>query len=106
MIIRVLRRHILKGRRGMMRSCPIALAIKEQVGEKVFVKSGTGVDGYSIATADDSFFDLPRVAKMFVSVFDSDEQNRKFIPTFSFSVPGLEKIKKALKKKANGKKRT
>ena len=41
MRIRVLRRHINKGRRYKYLSCPVALAIREATGKKVKVKESS-----------------------------------------------------------------
>ena len=71
MKIYVRRRHIKAGKCRAARSCPIALAFEEVVGERPLV------DAYSLSTHDKGFA-LPRSARRFIERFDQDKPVKPF----------------------------
>lgn len=75
MRINVLKRHIEGGNRRGLCSCPIALALIEQVScKRVEVLNFARIDGKS--------FDLPAKAKTFIQKFDAGYP----VEPFSFSI--------------------
>lgn len=117
MKIKVSKKHIQLGEPGDGAHCPIALAIREQVGKAIkaevkkcklvsklipleteFTDNDVSVDGFT-ADIKASVFELPQVARDFVTAYDtvhgtdidsSDEEKKKFrkkVKPFSFDLP-------------------
>ena len=73
MIVKVTQEHIDKGRRRATSACPIALALKEQLGHEVVVgefSTYIGINSDSIP--------LPRSAQRFVARFDRGKPVKPF----------------------------
>lgn len=79
MQIKVTQQHIKKGRRASARSCPIALALNEQVGALAIVGHGSASAGVD---PNRRHFDLPRAVRRFIYQFDEG----KAVKPFNFRV--------------------
>jgi len=90
MIIEVLQKHIKKGEKGRIRSCPIALACKDQLGEDFFDGLGTGVSN-SYITTKTGFYELPIEAALFILRFDRGTKDKRYArpKPFSFEIKNL-----------------
>lgn len=80
MRIRVLRRHINKGRVADSLSCPVALAIRERTGKEVDVEICSFQNGSEYANT-------PKAVAKFVEKFDSEDFDRKDLKPFTFTLP-------------------
>lgn len=73
MIVVVEQKHILEGSKGHCRSCPIALAIKDKLGDDFVKKEWAVLDSHVEFTGENGERiekKLPKIAQYFIRTFD------------------------------------
>ena len=75
MLIKVTQEHIDSGVRGDCSKCPIALAISEQVNNRVGVSKG----GIIIPYLYETFLETPPLAREFIEKFDAGKEVEPFV---------------------------